>query len=531
MQKRLLIIILLAAIAASCSPIYAQQLLVKRYIEQGGKALDDGEYKKAEELFSAALKEATGTNDDAALLATYMLSLSELKLGKNREAEKMLTHALQAGGTNATAETTLRFKFALGRAYLAEDKLELAETTLRAALKLVEASNRPVDSRIGADIVNSLAEVFRKRGKIAEADALMTPIEKPGEPRLATSKSMIELAEQLDNDLNSEPGVPYEAAKEALDVSLASNPSDYKGLCARGSLHLQFGHLDKAELDFRPANNIAPQLAAAIVGLGRIDCRRGNFNDAILRYNQALTIEPGSTAVLANRAIARWLNGEREIAMDDLNSVINQEPLNSKLKLLKDRLAKTQSTSLTPSITLPGIGAMATPQVPQRNSSSVASDKSTTIDELVNKKSATKDEESISDKDPDADDAELIAAWGRWRNLILRSVQSSVQLSLNNPDDSLLRWDPQRNVILKKFPLGTVAWFSCQVTPDRHISQFKLLRSSGFPNYDKAVQSAVYSLEGSSILKFPPRSRRRIVTQVVGIKCDDSEVQFTLPQG
>lgn len=140
---------------------------------------------------------------------------------------------------------------------------------------------------------------------------------------------------------------------------------------------------------------------------------------------------------------------------------------------------------------------------------------------------AAVDDDALTKEDPDAEDQELQVAWDKWRNKFLWSVQSSVQESLNNPDDAMLRWDPQRNVMLSRFPLGTVAWFSCQVTPDRHITKFKLLRSSGFPNYDKAVQNAVYSLEGSSILKYPARSRRPIVTQIAGIKTADSgERQF-----
>ncbi|HEY9717147.1 MAG TPA: hypothetical protein V6C69_06755 [Trichormus sp.] len=140
---------------------------------------------------------------------------------------------------------------------------------------------------------------------------------------------------------------------------------------------------------------------------------------------------------------------------------------------------------------------------------------------------AAVDDDPLSKEDPDAEDQELQVAWDKWRNKFLWSVQSSVQESLNNPDDSMLRWDPQKNVVMSRFPLGTVAWFTCQVTPDRHVSNFKLLRTSGFPNFDKAVQDAVYSLEGSTILKYPSRSRRKIVTQIAGIKTSDSgERQF-----
>lgn len=125
-------------------------------------------------------------------------------------------------------------------------------------------------------------------------------------------------------------------------------------------------------------------------------------------------------------------------------------------------------------------------------------------------------------QDPDSEDQELMVQWDKWRNRFLWAIQSSMQEELNNPGEADLRWDPQRQVMLARFPLGTTAWFSCRVTADRHIVDFKLLRSSGYPNYDKAVSNSVKSLEGSSILKFPNRSHRQIVTQIAGIKTSDT---------
>jgi len=73
-----------------------------------------------------------------------------------------------------------------------------------------------------------------------------------------------------------------------------------------------------------------------------------------------------------------------------------------------------------------------------------------------------------------------------------------------------------------RFPLGTTAWFSCQVTNDKHIVNLKLMHSSGFPNFDEAVLKAVKELEGSAILRYPSRSHRQIVSQVAGIKTSES---------
>ncbi|MDZ4833493.1 MAG: hypothetical protein SGJ27_06910 [Candidatus Melainabacteria bacterium] len=130
--------------------------------------------------------------------------------------------------------------------------------------------------------------------------------------------------------------------------------------------------------------------------------------------------------------------------------------------------------------------------------------------------------QQLESDDPDMDDQELQVAWDRWRNNLLYAVQTGVQEALNNPEDEMLRWDPVRKKILMKFPLGTTSWFYCKVNSNRHIVSLKIMEPSGFAGYDKAVLKAVQDLEGSSILKFPKRSRRMFVTQSAGIQTSDS---------
>jgi hypothetical protein len=120
--------------------------------------------------------------------------------------------------------------------------------------------------------------------------------------------------------------------------------------------------------------------------------------------------------------------------------------------------------------------------------------------------------------DPDADDEAMMVEWDRWRNRFLHAVQSGMQELLNNPTEETIRWDPQRQAMVSKFPMGTIAWFSCQITPDQKVQHIKLLHSSGFPVYDRAVLDAIDQLQGSSILRYPRGSKRSIVTQIAGIK-------------
>jgi len=128
----------------------------------------------------------------------------------------------------------------------------------------------------------------------------------------------------------------------------------------------------------------------------------------------------------------------------------------------------------------------------------------------------------LAQEDPDADDKELQVQWDKWRNRFLWAIQSGVQEILNNSQDGNLRWDPRSQTIVRQFPLGTSAWFYCQVTADKRIVNFKFLHGSGYPNYDQAVQEAIASLAGSSILRFPAGSHRRKVEQAAGIKTAES---------
>jgi hypothetical protein len=119
--------------------------------------------------------------------------------------------------------------------------------------------------------------------------------------------------------------------------------------------------------------------------------------------------------------------------------------------------------------------------------------------------------------DPDTTDQELMVEWDAWRNRFLQAVQSDVQSNLNSSEDTMLKWDPRRQTVIRQFPLGTVAWFKCDIREDRKIVNFELLKSSGYPNYDRIVMDAVAALNGTDILRFPSKSKRHKVNQMAGI--------------
>lgn len=125
--------------------------------------------------------------------------------------------------------------------------------------------------------------------------------------------------------------------------------------------------------------------------------------------------------------------------------------------------------------------------------------------------------------DPDMDDEDVMVEWDKWRNRFLRAVQQGVQETLSNTGDLQMRFDPRTGQVYARFPMGTTCWFSCQVTPDRHVVHLKVMQPSGFPHFDQAVLDSVNALEGSALLRYPQGSRRKIVSQAAGIKTSEQQ--------
>lgn len=129
------------------------------------------------------------------------------------------------------------------------------------------------------------------------------------------------------------------------------------------------------------------------------------------------------------------------------------------------------------------------------------------------KGSAVMGELDAAHEDPDADDKELMIAWDRWRNRFLQAVLASTSEMLNSDQARSFQINPHTHVMEPKYPVGTVAWFVCEVTGDRQIKRLRILNTSGFAEYDQTVLEAVQALQGSSLLRFPSGSRRRAVLQ------------------
>lgn len=124
----------------------------------------------------------------------------------------------------------------------------------------------------------------------------------------------------------------------------------------------------------------------------------------------------------------------------------------------------------------------------------------------------------VTSSDPDMDDQEMMVQWDKWHNRVLNAIQQGLIEQLTATGDNVMFLDQRTGRMRSKYPLGTMAMFSCQVTPDHHIINLKIDQTSGFTDYDRAVYQAVKVLDGSSVLRYPKGSHRKVVWEGAGIR-------------
>jgi len=115
--------------------------------------------------------------------------------------------------------------------------------------------------------------------------------------------------------------------------------------------------------------------------------------------------------------------------------------------------------------------------------------------------------------DPDAADQELQIDWDMWRNTLMQAIQAATVAKINVHNDINFVWDPQKQMMMSRYPNGISTWYSLDVLPDRRIVNIRLVSSSRYQGFDQAVMQSIAELQGNNILTYPPRSKRRIVTQ------------------
>ncbi len=120
--------------------------------------------------------------------------------------------------------------------------------------------------------------------------------------------------------------------------------------------------------------------------------------------------------------------------------------------------------------------------------------------------------------DPDGGNQELQIDWDRWRNRLTQTIQSNLISLINIHNDVNFVFDPRRQMMVSRYPVGIYAQYSCDVLPNQQIINARVTLSSGYPAYDQAVMQAMMQLQGNKILRYPKGSKREIVNQQASIR-------------
>lgn len=109
-------------------------------------------------------------------------------------------------------------------------------------------------------------------------------------------------------------------AVRAYTLALKQNPDHLASLQGRGLVLMAHERDELAKKDLEQALVVDPWAWQVHNGLGMIADRQGDHARAISHYDAALTVRPGSPALLNNRGYSRFLAGHYDLAIRDLQS-------------------------------------------------------------------------------------------------------------------------------------------------------------------------------------------------------------------
>ena len=222
-------------------------------------------------LKSALLKaDASGGNLRKAAVSVFLLLAVVYALGSGyrnmrwRDDFSLWKSSLEGTSNNYYAV------YQLGTAALRKDMHDEAISNLREAIRITSANKYPDTGLIGDARLN-LAYAYRQKGSLEEA------------------------------------------ASEYMEI-LMSYPEHALSNYELASTYMGLGRLDDAENYFeRSARYFKDPLDVrdALMGMGNSQAKKGEFDEAVLSYQEALRITPGDPAVLKNLSVIKRLSENR----------------------------------------------------------------------------------------------------------------------------------------------------------------------------------------------------------------------------
>ncbi|MDA3916911.1 MAG: hypothetical protein PF690_08060 [Deltaproteobacteria bacterium] len=114
------------------------------------------------------------------------------------------------------------------------------------------------------------------------------------------------------------------------DINTAISLSPYQSSShfeTRGDINFLKTEYSLAYTDFKKAVELDPEKGKVWLVMGAIDLYRGSYDRAITNFNKAVKINPERyNGALANSAIALWIKGEKNSALEALGGAIKKKP-------------------------------------------------------------------------------------------------------------------------------------------------------------------------------------------------------------
>jgi Tfp pilus assembly protein PilF len=151
----------------------------------------------------------------------------------------------------------------------------------------------------------------------------LDPADAPAWSALASTTLMLEQFEGLP------PRQAFDEAGTAASHALALDPSLADAHASLAFVDFLWSHDPaSAEREFRTALALNPNSSIAHHRYGLMLLQQRRFPEALAEFDVALRLQPGSTSVLAGRALALGFNGHRDDAVQVLQSMAAQQPQN-----------------------------------------------------------------------------------------------------------------------------------------------------------------------------------------------------------
>jgi Tfp pilus assembly protein PilF len=148
------------------------------------------------------------------------------------------------------------------------------------------------------------------------------------DPNFAPAWSALAITHILSREYSTLPdAVAYARAREEAQRALALDPSLSDAHATMAFITYFWDERPAAaEQEFLTALRLNPNSALAHQWYGSILTHEGRFADALQQLEDAQRLQPNSTAILASRAYALGLSGQRDQAIDLLRAITEEDP-------------------------------------------------------------------------------------------------------------------------------------------------------------------------------------------------------------